>query len=649
MNTVSQYRIRKLILCLVMAAAVACVLIPQMPAFAADNASYTTNSYNVDIRLKTDNTAEIKEAITINAADYIHGIYRYIPLHQRVTYRNESGKALRTDTYPLKVSDVSVDKYSFDTYKKGGNAVIQIGDSDQYVSGKKTYNIYYHVKMYKDRIKDYDSFYYNVLPYDWDTSIASSTITVHMPKSVKAGNISVIAGQENSTDDSSKISWDLNGNTITVKTKSALPQGDGITVGVMLPEGYFSEASSTSWMHYAQYGLGIILILLLIYLLMKFGRDPKRIQTVEFEAPDGITPAEVGYIIDGIADKEDIVSLIFYWANKGYIKIDKLDDTKDSDFRLTKLRELPEEAKTYELTFFRALFPGTCSAVLLSQLDEGVAPAMEAARDQLKGEFEKRKNRIFTRSGSISRIACVLIAMIGVMFPGLMMWIMYGSIFYFAIFAAAAVLLVPSYVISFITCDRKDVGQREKLFPNIIAVLLLIAVMAVCFFGMRRLESDTIAGVITAVLAAAGFVTTRYMRRRTKRGADVFARVLGFKQFIQTAEIDKLNMMVEDDPDYFYSVLPYAYVMGLSKKWAQKFEKIDVRKPSWYGGYGSSGDLFDTMMFLMIMNNFSRNFSSSAAAAAAPDISSDFGGGGSFGGGGFSGGGGFGGGGGGAW
>ena len=129
-------------------------------------------------------------------------------------------------------------------------------------------------------------------------------------------------------------------------------------------------------MHYAQYGLGIILILLLIYLLMKFGRDPKRIQTVEFEAPDGITPAEVGYIIDGIADKEDIVSLIFYWANKGYIKIDKLDDTKDSDFRLTKLRELPEEAKTYELTFFRALFPGTCSAVLLSQLDEGVAPAM---------------------------------------------------------------------------------------------------------------------------------------------------------------------------------------------------------------------------------------------------------------------------------
>ena len=61
---------------------------------------------------------------------------------------------------------------------------------------------------------------------------------------------------------------------------------------------------------------------------------------------------------------------------------------------------------------------------------------------------------------------------------------MYGSIFYFAIFAAAAVLLVPSYVISFITCDRKDVGQREKLFPNIIAVLLLIAVMAVCFFGM---------------------------------------------------------------------------------------------------------------------------------------------------------------------
>ena len=40
-----------------------------------------------------------------------------------------------------------------------------------------------------------------------------------------------------------------------------------------------------------------------------------------FNPPEGITPAELGYLADGVIDKKDITSLYLYLASKGYIQI----------------------------------------------------------------------------------------------------------------------------------------------------------------------------------------------------------------------------------------------------------------------------------------------------------------------------------------
>ena len=68
------------------------------------------------------------------------------------------------------------------------------------------------------------------------------------------------------------------------------------------------------------------------------------------------------------------------------------------------------------------------------------------------------------------------------------------------------------------------------------------------------------------------------------------------------SDIDKLNELVEDDPEYFYHIIPYAYVFGLTNKWIRNFEDIPVVTPdwartssgggSWSGGGGFSGGGF---------------------------------------------------------
>ena len=109
---------------------------------------------------------------------------------------------------------------------------------------------------------------------------------------------------------------------------------------------------------------------------------------------------------------------------------------------------------------------------------------------------------------------------------------------------------------------------------------------------------------------------------------------------------------MEGNPSYFYNVLPYAYVFGMTKKWASKFESIPVERPSWYSPYNTAEDAyFDVVMMDSMLNHVSTGVTDVIQESIAKSTDSGSSGGGVFSsdsGGGFSGGG-FGGGGGGAW
>ena len=75
-----------------------------------------------------------------------------------------------------------------------------------------------------------------------------------------------------------------------------------------------------------------------------------------------------------------------------------------------------------------------------------------------------------------------------------------------------------------------------------------------------------------------------YLPKRTPYGNKMLGKVKGFKNFLEVAEKDKLEMMVMEQPDYFYNILPYTYVLGVSDKWIKKFETIALEAPSWYDG-----------------------------------------------------------------
>ena len=129
------------------------------------------------------------------------------------------------------------------------------------------------------------------------------------------------------------------------------------------------------------------------------------------------------------------------------------------------------------------------------------------------------------------------------------------------------------------------------------------------------------------------------MPKRTPYGNEILGKIRGFKRFLETAEKEQLEAMVMKNPTYFYDILPYTYVLGISDKWISQFETIALQAPDWY----SSSNSFSVASFGTFMN--STMSSAKTAMASSPSSSS----GGSGGSGGGSSGGGSGGGGGGSW
>lgn len=183
-----------------------------------------------------------------------------------------------------------------------------------------------------------------------------------MPKSFDKSLLGFSSGYVGSTD-SSNITYSVNGNTITGNTINKLYAGQALTVRLTLPEGYFVGASN----NIDEFSV-IVIILCVVFILIayrlwaKYGKDEQVVETVEFYPPEGYNSAEVGLLYNGSADTKEIVSLLIYLANKGYLKIEETEGkglfSKSKSFKITKIKDYDGDNEC-EKIFFNGLFKGS--------------------------------------------------------------------------------------------------------------------------------------------------------------------------------------------------------------------------------------------------------------------------------------------------
>lgn len=602
--------------------------------YQSDGGFYTER-YDVTVNVREDNVYSVTNKIKVNFYQRKHGIYFYTPYKGEVT-RVIDGETV-TKRFRAQIKNIAVNGGDYQTDYSDGCLVVQIGDEDKTVIGEQTYTISYDYILPDDGIDGMDEFYFNVLPQNWQNTIQKSKVTVNMPKEFESQNAFLYVG--NNAYASGESSFSSDGKTVSAELESVRP-GVGATVRINLPEGYYTGEMTYDGLIWASVLLPVAAALIVFALYLLFGRNKKIFPTVEFYPPEGTTSAEVGYIIDGIIDNKDLISLLIYWADKGYIAI----ETRDSDaFTLTRLRGMPAGANEYERTMFDGIFR-TGTVVKSEKLQNSFYKTLAESKAALQKSIETKKQKAFTTASSVCRaVACLLAgAPIGA-YLAIMGYVAVSNVMLLGLIAFGITSLL-GFLYSFTYQARFGLKRSSLVARVVVCYVGFFAAMAITVlagvFVFGQLASPLLICALTVFIIRLCVI----MPTRTEESYSDLAKILGLREFIKTAELDRIEKLSKEDPEYFYHVLPYAYVLGLSDSWAKQFESISVPPPQWY--YGYNGNMFNTILF---MNAFNRSMNSANYVMTSVPQSKGSGGlGGSGFGGGFSGGG-FGGGGGGSW
>ena len=110
-------------------------------------------------------------------------------------------------------------------------------------------------------------------------------------------------------------------------------------------------------------------------------------------------------------------------------------------------------------------------------------------------------------------------------------------------------------------------------------------------------------------------IISRYILKKNEEGMEVYKHIHGFKTFVQKADKDRLETLLNEDPGYFEKTLPYAIAFGMAKKWTNQFTGLFTTPPDWYHGDNIDSNHND-------FQHFSSNFDSGISNIESAFVSS---------------------------
>ncbi len=590
---------------------------------------FTIEKYNVVLDVKEDNQINVTENITVNwDSNYHHGIIRFIP--EWLEYTSKKGNIYKRKSVVYNLNSPG-EPFVVDYMKS--KARIRIGDANSYVNvGNKDYTIKYIYDMGKDPYRGFDEFIFHAFGDYWGTSINNPSLEIRMPKNVDASKIKFFTDKYRKNDITNMVDYYVDNNVIyaSLDTNKYMKLYKSLTVDLELPEGYFVGGSFN-------YGRGSFITIMIIIVLtiftalrwLKYGKDfPRVAKTVEFYPPGNMNAAEIGYIYNKNQGPKLTIALIVQLASKGYIRIDEVGD-KEKEIQITNLVHKPKEV----IAFDSVISPKTINIKKLKDVDSTLSSKEKKFMNSLfkksdfkiltenEYNFEEVKNSLISK-GYIEILDNIesenYLKNIRKEYEKLKEE--YDkkikenpldeteNLVYKKLFDKKDVVKLKEhktfyYVFSDVNSKvynkLNDLVVDQKSFNKLLlSVLVIYANMVLCFVSFVFEDLSPQVGFlykVSLICIPINLFFTIFMGRKTQYGEKIKSQVAGFRKFLVKVEKDKLETLVMENPSYFYDILPYTYVLNISKKWIKKFENIPVPEMDMgnfdYGSDSSYSDL----------------------------------------------------------
>ncbi len=556
--------------------------------------NYWFRNITVNVDVRRDKTLAVTERFTVGflRGEVNTGFIRDIQRISRTT-RIIDGKKDQGERYIAKISNVSVTinggaaKVTEELYNQGQfhSIKMQLPDESYFPatdqSDKDSYNIFelsYIYDISDDKARGYDDFTFDVLGYAMAYTKGLS-VTVTFPENIEGRDVSMRTNQMKAWEPTAENGerFIVSGNTVRI---GAAPnkENKGYTLQVILPDGFFQTESSFYWEYIACAVLALCGVAAGLFLFFRF-RQRKPIDPIAFYPPEDMRAMRFSSVYYGGAREKDIAAVIVQWAQEGYVRIDR-DGVKD--LYVHKIKDLPDDVSDAEKAYFDEMFKP-----LFGDAAEDFSTRAMLYPDNAKkaSRLSRRVSRLVSEAdipNPLSRHSglyhvlltiCLLIPLLAVLIYGCSLNATLLPLFFFVFIAAGTG--VGS------TQARSNFSPLMYVFP--IAFLAMPMVVYSLFFYMPRYDY---AGMLWLSLIwwAIAFILLHFYKQRSPEVMYEYAQMLGFKRFLLTAELPRLEKMLDDDPEYYYHIIPYCLIMGIGEKVEKRFAPLGVAAPEWTGG-----------------------------------------------------------------
>jgi uncharacterized membrane protein YgcG len=531
-------------------------------------------SFVSDVTVERNGDLAVTETIRVQAEgrDIRRGIRRDFP----TVYTRPNGTRVEVGFDVLGVErDGRTEPFAREMLSNGVR--LRIGSADTLLrGGPHTYVIRYRTTRQIGFFDDIDELYWNATGTGWTFAIDVAEARITLPEAVPFRRSALYTGPQGATGRDASVVEQQPGR-IVFRTTKPLPPRNGLTVAAAWQKGVVAPPTGTQelgWWLTDNLALVAALVggvaLLGFYLVawLEVGRDPARGTIIPlFGPPEGLTAAGVRYVWRMGFDDRTFAAAIVDLGVRGHLTVADVGTiTRVSPRQGGRPLPGPERAVTQKL--FAA------GAVTLEQENhERIAAAKTALQKGLDDAYRGvlfRPNTGWAVVGTLGWIALVAVIAVsafvtrGDNFGGpVLVGMLFGSVGTFA-----GTLLLRGLVRGQVKLPGFIIGGIFFVVFGGLGTMALTASVDTLI--------DAVPGLVPVALAPVVALAFSLLKAPTRQGRVVMDQIAGFRQYLGTAEEDRLEYLTppQKTPELFERFLPYAIALDVENTWATRFAGV---------------------------------------------------------------------------
>ncbi len=498
-------------------------------------ADSTATSIQIYASVNEDGLADVTMTVRLRIDETVDSLYFPLPLEAQDIRLNDGGVNTTRGTNSIQV-------------KLGSDVTDYVGD---HVLTFK-YKIPNVVRMVEDE-QTKKSKLTLVMPLlsGFEYPVGSVSLTVMLPENIEGRPVFKSTYHQDNID--KILSVTVSNNMITGLITQQLKDHETLSMTMVVPESMFDGVST-----YVRDGnpeivpMVICGIAALIYWIF-FLRGYPLLRARRNSPPEGITAGEMGSRLTMAGT--DLTSMIFSWAQMGYLQI-QLDDR--GRVWLHKKMDMGNERNPFEVKTFQTLF-GRRDIV------DGTGTKYAAVARKLSKLNPARKTMTNPKCGNMMifrGLMCAVQAICGLCF----------AMNFTEMIAMQVILAIVLAALGGVTAWLIQDGMYRLHLRYKLPVVLAL-VLAVLWTLLGLWAGQWIMGLITALVQLLAGLMAAYGGRRSDLGRQNATMILGLRHYLKTVDRADLKRIQDNDPEYFYNLMPFALALGVEMPFARRFGK----------------------------------------------------------------------------